>query len=488
MAAEPRPGGIVAAAAARRPRGRERGFGRHRSARRPRVRRVPRPHPHRGARRRRRGRRRSGARSPSSVSSRRAKGGPRTSLARTPAGSSGWATPGRHTPQRTVRSVEVSVRPIVWGDRRCGVFTFADVTREREARDALHALERFGATLASSDEFDELVRQGLRDLIAQLDLDFGTVSDDHARRHPLPQLRGRRTGGAAHEDAAAAAPRNRHDGSRGADGPAARRARSSSLRARRARGGGAGHRHHADPPRQDRRRDALRAHRRIAAPPRRAGGRRHGDGHGVRPAPRARARAGHLPTGDRGHPRSHLPGARPRPRTARAGDVRAHGPGRGPRSSVRMRDWPERGGDAGADLGRLPARRRQDRHRRRRPAEARAPHGGGVGPGAASHAERHRADRRHPVPAGRHAAGGAEPPRTLGRPRGYPDALAGAAIPLPARMFSLVHTFDALTNERPYQAPWPVARALREIEREAGARFDPDLVMPFMQAARAWIG
>jgi HD-GYP domain-containing protein (c-di-GMP phosphodiesterase class II) len=72
--------------------------------------------------------------------------------------------------------------------------------------------------------------------------------------------------------------------------------------------------------------------------------------------------------------------------------------------------------------------------------------------------------------------------------RGYPDALAGAAIPLPARMFSLVHTFDALTNERPYQAPWSVARALREIERESGARFDPDLVVPFMHAARAWIG
>jgi HD-GYP domain-containing protein (c-di-GMP phosphodiesterase class II) len=54
---------------------------------------------------------------------------------------------------------------------------------------------------------------------------------------------------------------------------------------------------------------------------------------------------------------------------------------------------------------------------------------------------------------------------------GYPDRLAGEAIPLGARFFSVVDTFDALTSVRPYRSdvgPEAAARAIEELERHSG--------------------
>ncbi|SDG96927.1 response regulator [Roseospirillum parvum] len=59
---------------------------------------------------------------------------------------------------------------------------------------------------------------------------------------------------------------------------------------------------------------------------------------------------------------------------------------------------------------------------------------------------------------------------------GYPDGLAGEAIPQAARIVALCDVFDALTMRRPYKEPWPVERALQTIHDGRGRHFDPELV------------
>jgi len=63
---------------------------------------------------------------------------------------------------------------------------------------------------------------------------------------------------------------------------------------------------------------------------------------------------------------------------------------------------------------------------------------------------------------------------------GYPDGLAGEAIPLVARMFSLIDVYDALTSERPYKAAWTHEEAVAELARAAGTQFDPHLTERFL--------
>jgi ribonuclease P protein subunit RPR2 len=59
---------------------------------------------------------------------------------------------------------------------------------------------------------------------------------------------------------------------------------------------------------------------------------------------------------------------------------------------------------------------------------------------------------------------------------GYPAGLRGDAIPLWARIFSVVDALDAMTAERPYRRARPYADALAEIRRHAGTQFDPAVV------------
>ncbi len=64
---------------------------------------------------------------------------------------------------------------------------------------------------------------------------------------------------------------------------------------------------------------------------------------------------------------------------------------------------------------------------------------------------------------------------------GYPVGLRGDSIPLPARVVALADVFDALSHDRPYRKAWPLADVLKEIQRQAGHHFDPDLVAAFMR-------
>ncbi|MEQ9545972.1 MAG: HD domain-containing protein [Marinobacter sp.] len=57
---------------------------------------------------------------------------------------------------------------------------------------------------------------------------------------------------------------------------------------------------------------------------------------------------------------------------------------------------------------------------------------------------------------------------------GYPDGLAGKAIPLEARIVTVADIFDALTSRRPYKEAWTVEESLDEIRALSGQRIDPD--------------
>lgn len=63
---------------------------------------------------------------------------------------------------------------------------------------------------------------------------------------------------------------------------------------------------------------------------------------------------------------------------------------------------------------------------------------------------------------------------------GYPDALAGSAIPLEARIIALADAYDGMTTGKRYGAPMSKAAALQEIDLGIGTRFDPELSEKFI--------
>ncbi|MDO9467220.1 MAG: response regulator [Thiobacillus sp.] len=64
---------------------------------------------------------------------------------------------------------------------------------------------------------------------------------------------------------------------------------------------------------------------------------------------------------------------------------------------------------------------------------------------------------------------------------GYPNALAGAAIPQSGRIAALADVFDALTSVRPYKKAWTVEAAVDLIKDNKGKHFEPALVEVFLQ-------
>jgi putative two-component system response regulator len=59
---------------------------------------------------------------------------------------------------------------------------------------------------------------------------------------------------------------------------------------------------------------------------------------------------------------------------------------------------------------------------------------------------------------------------------GYPDGLAGTAIPESARIVALADVFDALSMRRPYKEAWSIERISAHIETNSGTHFEPRLV------------
>jgi hypothetical protein len=59
---------------------------------------------------------------------------------------------------------------------------------------------------------------------------------------------------------------------------------------------------------------------------------------------------------------------------------------------------------------------------------------------------------------------------------GYPDALVGGEIPLPARIIFVADALDALTSTRAYRPARPLLAALAEIRANSGTQFCPEVV------------
>lgn len=59
---------------------------------------------------------------------------------------------------------------------------------------------------------------------------------------------------------------------------------------------------------------------------------------------------------------------------------------------------------------------------------------------------------------------------------GYPNGLAGDAIPLGSRIISVAVAFAALTSQRPYRPALGLGEALTELQRGAGSQFDPRVI------------
>lgn len=68
---------------------------------------------------------------------------------------------------------------------------------------------------------------------------------------------------------------------------------------------------------------------------------------------------------------------------------------------------------------------------------------------------------------------------------GYPDGLAGEAIPVEARIVSACDAFNAMTTTRSYRRAMPLAAAVAEMEACAGSQFDPGVVAALLEVVAA---
>lgn len=67
---------------------------------------------------------------------------------------------------------------------------------------------------------------------------------------------------------------------------------------------------------------------------------------------------------------------------------------------------------------------------------------------------------------------------------GYPDGLAGEAIPLAARVIFVCDAFDAMMRDRPYARARSHEEAISELRLGAGTQFDPSVVEVFDEVWR----
>ena len=66
--------------------------------------------------------------------------------------------------------------------------------------------------------------------------------------------------------------------------------------------------------------------------------------------------------------------------------------------------------------------------------------------------------------------------------KGYPEGLKGEEIPLGSRIVAVVNAWEAMLSDRPYRKALTAAAATSELQKGAGAQFDPKVVDAFLKA------
>ena len=64
---------------------------------------------------------------------------------------------------------------------------------------------------------------------------------------------------------------------------------------------------------------------------------------------------------------------------------------------------------------------------------------------------------------------------------GYPRGLKGTEIPLEARIFTVIDTYDAIRSNRPYKQARSLEEAFRELRKGKGILYDPEVVDTFLK-------
>lgn len=64
---------------------------------------------------------------------------------------------------------------------------------------------------------------------------------------------------------------------------------------------------------------------------------------------------------------------------------------------------------------------------------------------------------------------------------GYPNGLAGEAIPIEGRICAVVDFYDAVSMERPYRRAVPPQKVLEMMQQRSGTHFDPDVLKVFLE-------
>ncbi len=69
---------------------------------------------------------------------------------------------------------------------------------------------------------------------------------------------------------------------------------------------------------------------------------------------------------------------------------------------------------------------------------------------------------------------------------GYPERLAGEAIPVEARIAAVADVYDALRSTRSYRPPWSRERALEYMKQQVYIHFDPSCVRVLLEIVDIW--